>query len=255
VLLAARQPRRKELIGIIDWREAQLAKLGVETRFGIWAEASDVLAESPDVVFVATGGIPNTDVLEFGGDLVTSSWDVLSGDLKPLETVLIYDDNSGHPGMAAAEMLAESGAQVEIVTPERFFAADIGGLNHAAYAEVFHRRQVRITLNSRVVGVRREGNALVATLGSDYGPERYERRVDQVIVEHGTLPMAELYEALKPDSVNLGEVDHQALIKGGPQTLIRHESGRFQLFRIGDAVASRNIHAAIYDALRLAKDL
>lgn len=255
VLLAARQPRRKELIGIIDWREAQLAKLGVETRFGIWAEASDVLAESPDVVFVATGGIPNTDVLEFGGDLVTSSWDVLSGDLKPLETVLIYDDNSGHPGMAAAEMLAESGAQVEIVTPERFFAADIGGLNHAAYAEVFHRRQVRITLNSRVVGVRREGNALVATLGSDYGPERYERRVDQVIVEHGTLPMAELYEALKPDSVNLGEVDHQALIKGGSQTLIRHESGRFQLFRIGDAVASRNIHAAIYDALRLAKDL
>ena len=255
VLLAERQPRRKELIGIIDWREAQLAKLGVETRFGIWAEASDVLAESPDVVFVATGGVPNTDVLEFGGDLVTSSWDVLSGDVKPLETVLIYDDNSGHPGMAAAEMLAESGSQVEIVTPERFFAADIGGLNHAAYAEVFHRRQVRITLNSRVVGVRREGNALVATLGSDYGPERYERRVDQVIVEHGTLPMAELYEALKPDSVNLGEVDHQALIQGGPQTLTRHETGRFQLFRIGDAVASRNIHAAIYDALRLAKDL
>jgi hypothetical protein len=28
-----------------------------------------------------------------------------------------------------------------------------------------------------------------------------------------------------------------------------------QLFRIGDAVAARNTHAAIYDALRLVKDL
>jgi hypothetical protein len=30
--------------------------------------------------------------------------------------------------------------------------------------------------------------------------------------------------------------------------------GRFRLYRIGDAVAARNVHAAIYDALRLCKD-
>jgi hypothetical protein len=29
----------------------------------------------------------------------------------------------------------------------------------------------------------------------------------------------------------------------------------FMLFRIGDAVSARNTHAAIYDALRLVKDL
>ncbi len=255
VLLASRQPRRKELIGLVDWRAAQLAKLGVELRFGVWAEAADVLAESPDVVFVATGGLPNTEFLEFGADLVTSSWDVLSGEAKPLESALVFDDNASHPAMAAAEMLAEGGAQVEIVTPERYFAAEMGGLNHAAYAETFHRRQVRVTINTRLIGVRRDGNALVATLGSDYGPERYERRVDQVVVEHGTLPLADLYEALKPGSVNLGEIDHQALIKAEPQTLVTHPEGNYRLFRIGDAVASRNIHAAIYDALRLAKDL
>jgi len=33
------------------------------------------------------------------------------------------------------------------------------------------------------------------------------------------------------------------------------KEGKFQLFRIGDAVAARNTHAAIYDALRLVKDL
>jgi hypothetical protein len=32
-------------------------------------------------------------------------------------------------------------------------------------------------------------------------------------------------------------------------------SHRRKKFRIGDAVAGRNIHAALYDALRLCKDL
>ena len=56
-------------------------------------------------------------------------------------------------------------------------------------------------------------------------------------------------------SVNLGEVDYDALIAGRPQAVVRNPDGRFRLFRIGDAVASRNIHAAVYDGLRLAKDL
>ena len=70
-------------------------------------------------------------------------------------------------------------------------------------------------------------------------------------MEHGTLPLDDLYFALKPLSRNAGEVDHAALIAGAPQAVVRHPEGRFQLFRIGDAVASRNVHAAIYDALRL----
>ncbi|HEY2619349.1 MAG TPA: N-methylproline demethylase, partial [Acetobacteraceae bacterium] len=103
--------------------------------------------------------------------------------------------------------------------------------------------------------VRREGNALSATIGSDHGPERFERLVDQVVVEHGTLPPTELYDALRPQSRNLGEVDHPALLAGRRQDVTRNSEGQFLLFRIGDAVASRNIHAAIYDALRLVKNL
>jgi len=59
---------------------------------------------------------------------------------------------------------------------------------------------------------------------------------------------------LKPASVNLGAVDYDALLAGQAQTVAANGEGSFQLFRIGDAVASRNIHAAIYDALRLCKD-
>jgi hypothetical protein len=53
----------------------------------------------------------------------------------------------------------------------------------------------------------------------------------------------------------LGEVDYDALIAGTPQGINRNKNGIFKLFRIGDAVSARNTHAAIYDALRLVKDI
>ncbi len=255
VRLAARARRRAELIGIADWRIAQCQKHGVDLRCNQLAEADDVLAEDPGVVIVATGGLPNTGFLELGEDLVVSSWDILAGDAKPGAEVLLFDDNGAHPGLQAAEALAEAGAKLEIVTPERYFAPEIGGLNHVAYARCFKERGVQITINTRLLEVRREGNRLAAVLGSDYAERTEQRLVDQVVVEHGTLPLDDLYFALKDDSSNRGEVDYQALIAGRPQAVVNNPGGRFQLFRIGDAVASRNIHAAIYDALRLCKDL
>ena len=61
--------------------------------------------------------------------------------------------------------------------------------------------------------------------------------------------------ALKDGSGNLGEVDLDALVEGRPQAPADNREGGSQLFRIGDAVASRDIHAAIFEALRLCKDL
>jgi N-methyl-L-proline demethylase len=255
VNLACRVARRKELMGIIEWRMSRLEAQGAAMRFSTWAEPDPVLAEEPDVVFVATGGIPNTEILHDGNDLVVSTWDILSGEIKPASRVLVYDDNGAHPAVQTAEFLAQSGSEVEIITPERYFAPEIGGLNHAAYAKIFLRHNVRITINTRLLSVHRQGNTLVATLGSDYGDETSEREADQIIVEHGTLPVTDLYDALKPLSTNHGEIDYTVLLAGRPQEVVRNPDGKFRLFRIGDAVSSRNIHAAVYDALRLAKDL
>ena len=102
-------------------------------------QADDVLAESPDVVIIATGGLPNTEILDSGNELVVSTWDVMSGQVKPAGRALVFDDNGNHPAMQAAELLAEAGSAVEIVSPERFFAPEMGGLNHALYARAFHR--------------------------------------------------------------------------------------------------------------------
>lgn len=255
VLLAARSHRRREMIGVIDWRLDRIAEAGVRCSFSTYADRARVLAEAPDVVLVATGGVPDTSVVQDGADLVVSSWDVISGQVKAGARVLVYDDNGAHPGMQVAEQVAEGGAAVEIVTPERFFAPGMGGMNHAGYARVLQRWDVRVTVNTRLLAVRRGGNALVAVLSSEYGDRRWEREVDQVVVEHGTVPVDDLYFALLPLSINAGEVDQDALIAGTPQQRLRNPAGRFRLFRIGDAVTSRNIHAAIYDALRFTHNL
>jgi hypothetical protein len=81
------------------------------------------------------------------------------------------------------------------------------------------------------------------------------REVDQVVINHGTRPLDEIYFLLKPHSKNLGEVSYDDLLAGRPQAVATNAHGKFQLFRIGDAVASRNTHAAIYDALRLMKEV
>jgi len=256
VRLATRARRRAEIIGIIDWRTDQCDRLGIDMRFNTLAEADDVLALNPDVVIVATGGLPGGFAVEEGADLAVSSWDILSGDAKPADNVLLFDDNGAHPGMAAAEALLDAGSNLELVTPERFFAPDIGGLNLVPYMAKLHEAGTRITTMTRVRAIAREGNRLRATLWSPYTEaDCGERLVDQVVVEQATRPLDDIYFELKPQSINCGEVDYKALIAGRPQTVERNPDSAFRLYRIGDAVAARNIHAAIYDALRLVKDM
>ena len=239
------------MMGIIDWRMAECSRAGVNFRFNTYAEPETVLDESPDIVVIATGGLPNTAILQSGNDLVVSAWDILSGDAKPGRSVLVFDDAGDHAGMQAAEMISETGATVEVMTPDRAFAPEVMAMNLVPYMRAMQPRGVTFTVTWRLLGVERHGNALKATIGSDYGPVTQERIVDQVVINHGTLPLDDLYFALKPLSRNLGALDHEALVAQQPQSLAPNPQGRFQLWRIGDAVASRNTHAAILDALRL----
>lgn len=255
VRLTAQSTRRQEMISIIDWRMAQCAARDVNFHFNSWAEASDVTALAPDVVIVATGGLPDTNVLENGNELVVSAWDIIAGDVTPGKNVLVYDDAGDHPAMQAAEIIANTGATVEIMTPDRTFAPEIMAMNLVPYMRALQHKDVSFIISRRLMGVAPDGNRLRAIIGTDYSDHRSAKTYDQIVVNHGTLPLDELYFALKPHSRNLGAVDHDALINGAPQSLTSNPDGTFQLFRIGDAVSARNIHAAIYDALRLVKNI
>ncbi|MDQ2089638.1 NADH:flavin oxidoreductase [Marimonas arenosa] len=257
VRLLARDARRREMIGIIDWRMTQCAARDVAFRFNSWAEAEDVTALDPDVVIVATGGLPNRVLLEQRREqeLAVTAWDLIAGDVAPGRDVLIYDESGDHPGLMAAQVAAAAGARVEVMGPDRGVAPEVMGMNLSPYLAELQQQEVTFTVARRLFGVRRDGNRLIARIGTDYSDHVSEREVDQVVVNYGTLPMDALYFDLKPLSRNLGAVDYEALIAGRPQAVDRNPEGAFMLYRIGDAVSARNIHAAIYDALRLVKDI
>ncbi len=253
--LTARSPRRQAMIGIIDWRMQQCMARGVRFRFETLAEDADVLALDPDVVLIATGGSPHTEVLESGNELVVSTWDIIAETVKPRMNVLLFDDAGDHAALQAAEFIGRAGARLEIMTPDRSFAPEVMAMNLVPYMRSLQKLDVTFTVTYRLQSLSRDGEQLVAVVGSDYGGVRKERRVDQVVINHGTIPNDELYFSLKPRSRNLGALDHARLLAGDAQHLDSNPTGEFELYRIGDAVAARNTHAAIYDALRLARTL
>ena len=257
IRLTAQSPRRREMISIIDWRMAQCAARDVEFNFNRWAEANDVIDQNPDVVIIATGGMPNTELFETGKDStqVVTSWDIIAGDVKPADSILIYDESGDHAALQAAEVAANAGAKVEIMTPDRTFSAGVMAMNLVPYMRSLQDKDTTFTVARRLLGVERRGNKLEAQIGTDYSDHSDIQEYDQVVVNYGTLPLDELYFDLKGLSSNGGAMDHDALINAHTQNIVKNSDGEFQLFRIGDAVSARNTHAAIYDALRLLKDI
>ena len=250
VNLAATATWRTQLQQITDWLEQEARLLGVDTRLNTPATVEMVLAEMPDYVIVATGGSPNKGYFE-GSELAVSSWDILKQTVPVAQNVLIYDDHSGHQALSCAEFVAQQGSMVEMVTPEMALGRELGGTSFAGHLEELYKLRVKISPDLRLNRLAQENGQLVAVLENEYSHQEEVRYVEQVIAEHGTLPNDALYFGLKPRSTSLGEVDLTALTQIQPQTVENNPAGTFRLFRVGDAVTSRNIHAAIYDSLRL----
>ena len=59
VSLAALSPRRRDLIGIIDWRLDECKRLGVKIRFNHYVEPGELDRSDYDVVILANGGVPD----------------------------------------------------------------------------------------------------------------------------------------------------------------------------------------------------
>ncbi|MHB1217108.1 MAG: oxidoreductase [Alphaproteobacteria bacterium] len=251
--IAAKGPTRESLSGIVRWLDRQVHKLGVDVRLGTEATGAMVVGEKPDFVVIATGGEPG--IGDFGGkELAVSTWDILNGTVQPGERVMVYDDDGRQAASSAAEYLLAKGAAVEIVTPERHASMDTGPLNSPYHLQAFYEKGAILTPDARLTKLYREGNRLIAVLKNTFTNQEEEREIDQVVAEHGTLPREALYESLAPRSANLGEIDLDAFAVGKPSRIVNNPDSRFQLFRVGDAVTSRNIHAAIYDSLRFCKE-
>lgn len=248
VNLAATTVRRRDLIGIIDWRRAELRRLGVTVKLNSYVEAADVTGY--DVVIVATGGLPDVDIVP-GSDLATDVWDVMAGVAKVSGDVIVYDDNGANPALDAIEVLTGTARSIEYVTADRTLAPEVGGLTLSGYLRMMADNEVRMSSALRLRGLEKVDGRIKATFCVDGASKPVERLADAVVIDHGTVPVTDVYDGLVADSINAGEIDVDDLLALREQSPNHNPDGGFRLYRVGDAVASRNIQAAVLDAFRL----
>jgi 2,4-dienoyl-CoA reductase-like NADH-dependent reductase (Old Yellow Enzyme family) len=247
VLLAGKVRWRTDLNTIIDWLENECRVLDVDIRFNQFAESDDVLSEEPDVVIVATGGVPNTDWIE-GNATVVSSWDVLSGMVSIGGSVFVHDLTGRNTALAVADFLSEEGADVTLNTQDADIGAEAMRLELSPFMKRFYERGVKMTVDQELTAAHAEDRQTRVTVRNMHTAQSSEHYVDHLVVEAGTLPNDELFYELKEQSANNGVVDLDLLAKGLAQP--EHGAG-FHLYRVGDVSGSRDIHCAMLDALRL----
>lgn len=255
VVVAARASERQaELLGIVGWLERELGHVGVDVRLDTPVDVDQVLSEAPDLVITATGGFPDVGALDSGGDLVQPGWAVLAGQVRVGGRVLIHDDHGTERAPSIAEFLCSRGGhEVELVTPDRRIGHDMAATTGPAYLKMLYELGVAMTTDHRLVRVERVDGGLRAVLRNEYTRSETSRLVDTVIAEHGVVPNDELFGLLRPSSGNDGVTDLAALAENRPQPPL--DGPGFALHRVGDAISSRDIAAAILDARRLCQYL
>jgi len=254
LLMAGKGTTRRQIDSVTAWLAAEVERLGVTLYLSTYAEAEDVTALSPDLVIVATGGWPEPPAIA-GAERALSSWDVLSGRAQVSGDILLWDKIGNHPGAVMAEVLAGQGRALAFATPDPRPLTELGPTTHSVAMRALYRAGVGFLPDMDLARIEPAGNRHRVTLRNTLTGEETVLTVDHVVVETGTAPMGDLFDDLRAASFNDGEVDQRAFARDETVFPRVNSSGSFALARIGDAVASRNLHAAIYDAARLVQGL
>ncbi len=257
--LAAQAPARESLNGITRWLELELHRLNVEILLETEANAEQIRRYEPEIVVIATGGTP--DIGENPGwgaqeGRVVSTHAVFAGQVEIPENVLIYDMPGRYAGVSCADYLAERNALVELACPDMGIGEEVGGTTRPVYHRRLYEKDVILTPSLRLREVYPEEDQSIAVLVNEYTGNEEERAVDLVVVENGNRPNEALYFELKPESRNAGQVDMEGFLTQALEfAQVENNGEAFFLYRIGDCVSWRDIHAAMYDAIRMGKDL
>lgn len=134
--LAGMQPRRAQILDLVEWYERQFTRLQVEVRLNAFLDADDIRAEAPEAVVLATGSLPDTRAtqrwlpefdtlpgLAHGG--VWSPEAVMRREARLGHRVLLHDEGGHWRGLGTAWHLAEAGHAVTVVTPEPYIGREI----------------------------------------------------------------------------------------------------------------------------------
>lgn len=229
VRLAASVPNRAELGDLVRNQLNECARFGVTIEHGVEATVDEVLRRRPDTVVVATGARP---VRPWWAPL-DAGWivdvrDVLAGDVDPRGSVVVLDELGFHHATSVAEVLADRGCDVEVVSPGMVVGQDLG-----------------ITLDLETWWIRAEAKGIVQStelvpMGVDghvvtfqHHPTGAEqtREPDWLVLAVPADPADELYHGLRSSA----DLDRRGV----------------DVHRVGDALAARRAHAAVIDGERV----
>lgn len=227
VRLAASVPNRAEFGDLVRNQIHECERLDVHFEYGVDVTVDEVRRRNPDVVVVATGSqlaMPYWAPAERGPDdaWIVDVTEVLGGFAHPSGDVLVVDELGFHQATSVAELLADRGCKVEIVTPGMVVGQDLG-----------------ITLDMENWWIRAESKGITQT--TDCGVMSLDGRT--VNLQHHPTG-AQLTR--QPDYLVMA-------LPGAPADALYHDlrGAGLEVYRVGDAVAPRRAHAAVIDGERI----
>lgn len=225
--LAASVPSRAELLDITRNLVAAVSRLGVDDRTGVCASPSLIASLTPDVVVLATGARPIRPWWASSESRVVDVRDVLDGSVAPSGRVVVVDELGFHQGTSVAELLADRGCEVEIVTPAMVVGQDLGvTLDLETWNLRAHSRGISQSTDLVPMSV---SPGLVLELQHHPTGASVWRECDWVVVSTHQQAEDSLWKALR--------------------------DGDVPVFRVGDCLAPRRAHAAVVEGHRVAVSL
>jgi 2,4-dienoyl-CoA reductase (NADPH2) len=226
VRLAASVPSRAELGDLVRNQVHACGRLGIDVRYGVEADAAAVLAAAPDVVVVATGSTPARPWWAPGDEpRIVDVVDVLGGRATPEGRVVVLDELGFHQATSVAELLADRGCAVTVVSPGMVVGQDLGITLDMEHWQV---KAAAKGIDQQVELVPMGWDAEAGRLVVQHHPTGAERRLDAdwVVLAVPPAPLDGLYHEL---------VGHDGV----------------EVHRIGDCVAPRRAHAAVIEGDRI----
>ncbi len=222
VRIAASVPNRAEFGDMIRNQLAECRRLGVEFEFGVGVWPGLVEERQPDHVIVATGAEPARPWwVPDDATNVADVRDVLTGAAEPFGDVVVFDEMGFHQATSVAEVLADRGCRVEIITPGMVVGQDLGiTLDMENWWIRAGEKGIVQTTDLVPMGI--EGRTLKLlrhTTGTDV-----TREPDWIVLAVNAAPVEWLYHDLKAAGVSVE--------------------------RVGDCVAPRRAHSAVIEGER-----
>ncbi len=236
--LAAGQPERGEIGGLISWYAQQLEKLQVRVRLNTDLSAPDITGSDADVVVLCTGSQPSRSgyMRPFPGrdslpgadqENVCTAHDVLDGSIVPGSNVLLLDDINGWwPASGTALHLAEQRHMVTLVTASD---APCDQLQYSGTADTTRERFWKMGVETVVSTGLKSWQGNTATLVNLYTGDEEERDFDSLVLACTNTPENHLFAALTDSTL--------------------------EVHTLGDAIAARTASMAIFEARKLAQSL